>query len=181
MKTIAIAAYSGPPSERHASAARIIIGELSRYCLDDVVIAVGGYWGLMKTIVDEALSHGFRVVVYPYAEREDLDYPGEAIVVKTGLTPEARSILLVRSGDILIALGGGVGTMIEVLLAYSMGKPVYLLKTGLASDKLEVFAPYIDERRLAELKVYEDPVKLARDACLFLASQRTPSLKSIHG
>jgi len=181
LKTVAFAAYSGTPMENHVENARRIVRELKK-CGGSLTIAVGGYWGLMKSIVDEALAQGFRVVVYPYIDRENMDYPGDVIVVKTGLPPEARSIPLVRSSDILIALGGGVGTMIEVLLAYSMGKTVYLLKNGFPSDRLEHLAPFIDERRLAELRVYDDPVKLARDACIELSSTSPGgALRSVHG
>jgi uncharacterized protein (TIGR00725 family) len=74
---------------------------------------------------------------------------------------------LVRSSDILVALGGGVGTIIEILIAYAMGKPIYILTdTRLDTDKLESsFGEYIDERKLTEIKYLRDPEKLADMIC----------------
>ncbi|ADV64934.1 hypothetical protein [Desulfurococcus mucosus] len=181
MRTIAVAAYSGQPDPRQTDSARMFIEEICRCSNGDLAVAVGGYWGLMRIIVDAALTCGLKVLIYPYAEMEGLHYPEKAVVVKTGLTPEARSIPLVRSSDALVALGGGVGTMIEVMLAYSMGKPVYLLRNGFPSDRLEVLAPYIDERKLAELKIYGDPVALARDVCRLLHTSEFKDAVVIHG
>ncbi len=55
---------------------------------------------------------------------------------------------MVRSSDVLVALGGGAGTIIEVLLAYAMGKPAYVLVgTNLSSDALpKAFPEYVDDR-----------------------------------
>ncbi|MFB6490158.1 MAG: LOG family protein [Thermoproteus sp. AZ2] len=130
-------------------------------------IFVGGYWGYMRNVVDEALKRGMRVVAILPIEREDVELPKDAIVVKTGCEFRCRSVMLVRSADVLVALGGGAGTMIEIAMAYAMGKPVFVLKgTGLATDKLEAAYPeYLDERNSARVVYEADPKRLASLVC----------------
>jgi hypothetical protein len=45
----------------------------------------------------------------------------------------------------------------------------YLLLSGMPSDKLSLLAPHLDTRRLAEIKVFNNPEKLAealaKDIC----------------
>ena len=166
-KYIAIAAYSGKPSREHIAKARELIEELSVRCdKKDIVLLLGGYWGLMKYIVDYALEKGFKVVLFPPIEKEDYDYPEEAIVVKSGSSYRMRSIILVRTADVLIAAGGGAGTMHEIFTAYLEGRNIYVL-TGmkLASDNLKRLGGYLDHRKLARLKYFNTPKELVEDVC----------------
>ena len=48
----------------------------------------------------------------------------------TGLG-EARNVLVARTGDAVIAIGGGWGTLSEVAMARKVGVPVILLRPGL--------------------------------------------------
>ena len=165
MRVVSFAAYSGEPSEELIDKARRFLEELAR-CSPRPVLAFGGYWGLMRVMVDEALRLGFTVLIFPPIEREDWGFPSEAIVVRSGMGFRLRSIALVRTGDVLVAMGGGSGTMQEVVTAYAEGKDVFLLApTGLPSDRLAEMAPYLDTRRLAEIRVYSDPIGMTRAVC----------------
>jgi uncharacterized protein (TIGR00725 family) len=57
----------------------------------------------------------------PTEANEWVDYP-----IPTGLG-HARNAIVVASGDAVIAVGGGFGTLSEIALALKMGKPVVAL------------------------------------------------------
>jgi uncharacterized protein (TIGR00725 family) len=164
---IGIAVHSEELNNSLKDKIRSFIKKLS-LCIEKPILVLGGYWGGMKFIIDEALSSGINsiIVILPI-ERENVELPNGIIKVKSGCDFRCRSVILVRSSDILVALGGGVGTIIEILIAYAMGKPIYILTdTRLDTDKLESsFGEYIDERKLTEIKYLRDPEKLADMIC----------------
>ncbi|WP_069807681.1 LOG family protein [Vulcanisaeta thermophila] len=163
---IGIAAHSSPVNAKVESMVREFLRELRASC-PQATLLLGGYWGLMKFVVDEALKLNFTVVVVLPVERYDVELPQGVIRIDTGAEFRSRSVVLVRSSDVLVALGGGAGTMIEVLMAYAMGKPVYVLTdTGLSSDALQrAFPDYIDDRRVVRIRYFNDPIKMAREVC----------------
>jgi len=169
-KYIAIAAYSGKPNKEHIENVKELIEELSIKCdRKNIVLLLGGYWGLMKYIVDYALEKEFKVILFPPIEKEDYDYPDECIIVKSGSSYRMRSIILVRTADILIAVGGGAGTMHEVFTAYLEGKNIYVLRNmKLPSDDLEKLGSYLDHRKLTLIKYFNTPKELVEDMCKIL-------------
>ncbi len=167
MRYVGIAAYSGSPPQHLVVAAEEFLQNLS-LCSnsEDIVIVVGGYWGLMKYIVDFALNLKFKVLILPPLEMEDVRFPKESIVVKTGTSFRVRSVFMVRTSDALVVLGGASGTMQEVITAYTEKVPVFVLgMSGLPSDKLRQLGPYVDERKLARIEFISDPGKLASEVC----------------
>ncbi len=122
-----------------------------------VELALGGCWGLMGRVVAEALQRGVRVKAFlPIGA--SCPYPID--VIGTNMTPNARSALLVTSSDALLALGGGAGTLMEVLMAYRERKPVALVKGwGMDTDPFfELIEERgIDSRGLSEVRVFESP------------------------
>ncbi|QOJ78565.1 LOG family protein [Infirmifilum lucidum] len=170
MKLIGVACLGTEPPEDLAEKARVFVRGLRESCAERFSLALGGYWGLMRVVVDEALSSGLPVVLFPPLERENEHFPEGAIVIRTGTGFRLRSVVFVRSVDVLVALGGEAGTVQEVVTAYLEGKPVLVLGgTGFATDKLEVFSPYVDSRAYSEVRIIGDPKKLALEACRLLA------------
>jgi uncharacterized protein (TIGR00725 family) len=165
MRQIAVAVHSGRVPSL-AEKARQFVEALAARC-PDAVLLVGGYWGHMVDVVDAALQRRLRVVLFLPVEKEDVDVPPQAIALRTGCEYRCRSVLMIRSADAVVVLGGGVGTMIEALMAYAMGKPLFVLAgTGAASDKLRVAYPdYFDERAAVRVVYAEDPAELAELAC----------------
>ncbi len=121
----------------------------------------------MRDIADEALRLGFKLVFILPIEREDVEVPEGSIVIKSGCDFRCRSVILVRSSDVLACLGGGAGTMIEAFISYVMGKPTYILiDTGMSSDILkQAFPKCFDDRCIAEVRYFEDPREMARALC----------------
>ncbi len=165
MKLVAVAAHSEPPDRAREEVIREFARSLASRCGDSVVLLVGGYWGFMKVLVDEALAAGLTAVLLPPVEREDVEFPRKAIVLRTGLSFRLRSVAMVRSSDALVVLGGASGTMQELVTAYAEGKPVFLLLSGLPTDRMAQLAPHLDDRRLAEVRVYSEVGALVEDLC----------------
>ena len=110
MELVAVAAHSGPPGPDHESRIREFARLLASRCGGSTVLLVGGYWGFMRVLVDEALALGMRVVLFPPVEREDVEFPEGAVVLRLGLSYRMRSVAMVRSSDALVVLGGASGT-----------------------------------------------------------------------
>jgi hypothetical protein len=66
-------------------------------------------------------------------------------VVATGLG-KARNFIIAYSGDAMVVVGGGAGTLTEAAAAYEVAKPIIAVKgTGGVAD--EWAGRYFDDRR----------------------------------
>lgn len=166
---IGIAAYSRKPPSSTVEKVLKFIDKLKDSCekaVDGIVFVMGGYEGLMKVFVDKALESGFNLVILPPLEQENQEFPKKALVIKTGATFIIRSSILVHTSDALVAIGGGVGSLEEILTAHNEGKPVYVLvDTGLPTDVVKMLPIKLDERVEKPLKVLSDPEVLAKEVC----------------
>jgi uncharacterized protein (TIGR00725 family) len=98
-----------------------------------VRIATGGRGGVMAAASQGARSstawtEGTVVGVLPGLDASDAN-PFVDIVVPTGLS-HARNVVLVAMADVVVAVGGGAGTLSEISLAWSHGKPIVGLDLG---------------------------------------------------
>jgi len=165
---IGIAAHSEEPNVTLTLKSRRFLEELWSTCGSVVRLVIGGYWGLMKYVVDKALELGFTVIILPPLELEHVEFPEKAIVIKTGVSFRSRSVFLTRTSDVLVVLGGGAGCIQELVTAYTEKKPVYILvDTGCSTDLVKSWPTYLDNRMLAPILKYSDPVELAREVCKF--------------
>ncbi len=164
MRYVGIAAYSGMPFGELAEAARAFIRELGKLVdVKHTAIVTGGYWGLMRVVVDAALKEGFHVVIIPPHEEEGAPFPEDAVVVKTGTSFRVRSVFLVRTSNVLVVLGGAAGSIQEAVTAYTEGVPILVLSGyGMPTDRLRALAPYLDNRELARIYIVESPSILAK-------------------
>ncbi|ARM76706.1 LOG family protein [Acidianus manzaensis] len=163
---IGIAAHSGEYTEKMRKNAKELVSGIKEKCKNPVLI-LGGYWGLMKEVVDQAVSLDIPVVLVLPIENESSNIPEKVIKINSGMEYRARSVPLVRSSDILIALGGEAGTHIEILMAYAMGKPVYILiDTGYSTDKLkEAYPEYLDNRKATKVTYVKTVDELLNKLC----------------
>jgi len=130
---------------------------------DQVRLFLGGYWGLMKDVADAAAQRGIiSVFLLPINPKEMPPKKREFIAIDTGLEYRARSVLICRSSDVLVVLGGEAGTIIEAYMAYAMGIPVIVLSgTGHTSDKLKLMGEVLDSRRTSRLHFVNEPREAA--------------------
>jgi uncharacterized protein (TIGR00725 family) len=128
-------------------------------------LILGGYWGLMQDVADSAAVRGITVIfTLPIEPKALPPRRSEFIVVDTGMEYRARSVLMCRSCDALVALGGEAGTIIEIFMAYAMGKPVVVLESSRHSTDLlrGSFGSKLDSRNSAKVHYAETPAESAR-------------------
>lgn len=177
---IGIAASSDPhPLEEAVRKTRLFVKTLSKF--KNVSLITGGGGGLMSVASEEAFKHGIPVIGVVPVEVENISEehyrwnPYNTFVIRSGMTFPARSIPIVRSSDAFVVLGGGIGTMIEALLAYEHGVPVIVIDgTGYPSDNLRLLAKdgYFDHRRIVKVEFTSDPVEAATKAYQYTQAKR---------
>lgn len=92
------------------------------------VVVCGGLGGVMAAVCRGAKSAGGRTVaILPGLDRSAANEWVD-IAIATGLG-EARNALVVRSADVVVAVGGEYGTLSELALALKAGTPVVGLGT----------------------------------------------------
>ncbi len=92
------------------------------------VVVCGGLGGVMAAACRGAAAVGGPSVgILPGTDREGANR-WVTVAVPTGLG-ELRNGLVVRSADVLVAVGGGYGTLAEIALALKAGVPVVGLGT----------------------------------------------------
>jgi len=103
-----------------------------------VVVATGGRGGIMEAASRGAVeAGGITIGILPGGGPEESPpNPWVRIPVFTGLG-DARNAVLVRSAQVVVAVGGGFGTLSEIGLALKAGRPAILV----GSWRLEPPAP----------------------------------------
>jgi uncharacterized protein (TIGR00725 family) len=92
------------------------------------LVYTGGLGGVMESASQGALDAGAVTVGILPGDKAEEANPYVLIPVITDMG-HARNVILVRSAEILVAIGGGYGTLSEIALALKMWKPVIGLKT----------------------------------------------------
>ncbi len=94
-------------------------------------IVCGGLGGVMTAVAwgaqeSENYVEGSIICILPsgskYQANEFCD-----VVIPTGLGIN-RNIIIINTADILIAIGGGAGTLSEMAFAWQMNKPIFAVK-----------------------------------------------------
>jgi uncharacterized protein (TIGR00725 family) len=100
------------------------------------VLVCGGLGGAMEAACQGAKQAGGATVgLLPGPDRAEAN-PYVDVALPTGLG-EGRNLLVVRAADVVIAVGGGYGTLSEIALALRHGKPV----VGIGSWEIEGVLP----------------------------------------
>jgi len=118
----------------------------------------GGRDGIMDLVSEGAKKNGGKVIgILPWEEKgnEYLD-----LEIKTGLDFSMRSFVLLKSVDVVVSIGGEIGTALELIGAYAYKKPLILLKgTGgwtETAEKILIDGKYLDNRKMVEVRVAKD-------------------------
>lgn len=92
------------------------------------VLITGGLAGVMEAASKGAkAAGGLTIGILPGLSPNDAN-PYIDLPIATGLG-EARNVIIVRTADVLIAVGGGYGTLSEIAFALRLQKPVIGLDT----------------------------------------------------
>lgn len=115
----------GTCSERTAALARRVGAAVARA---GAVLLTGGRGGVMEAASRGAAEAGGLVVgILPGFRRGEANR-WVAVPIVTGMD-QARNVILVRSCDAVIAVGGMYGTLSEIAIALKIGRPVVGLGT----------------------------------------------------
>jgi uncharacterized protein (TIGR00725 family) len=99
------------------------------------VLITGGLTGAMEAASKGAkAAGGLTIGVLPGFSSRDAN-PYIDLPIVTGLS-EARNIIIVRTADVLIAVGGGPGTLSEIAFALKLEKPVISLDSWHVADEI---------------------------------------------
>jgi uncharacterized protein (TIGR00725 family) len=127
------------------------------------VVVCGGGPGVMEAACRGARSAGgITVGLLPGLDRAEGN-PQLSVALPTGLG-QGRNLLLVRSSDALVAVGGGFGTLSEIALALRTGTPL----VGLATWSL-----HLDTGPVEAFPVADDADTAARLALEAARSRRS--------
>lgn len=108
--------------------------ELGRLAVDHGFrVATGGMGGMMEAVSEGAhraseWRDGDVIGVLPSYDRATAN-PWVDVVVPTGMQL-GRNVVLVAMADVVVAIGGGAGTLSEMALAWQLGKPIVALVSG---------------------------------------------------
>jgi uncharacterized protein (TIGR00725 family) len=92
------------------------------------ILVCGGLGGVMEHAAHGARdAGGLTIGILPGSEANDAN-PYIDIKIPTGLS-HARNVLVVQSSMALIAIDGSYGTLSEIAIALTLGKPVIGLNT----------------------------------------------------
>ena len=129
-------------------------------------VVCGGLSGVMEAVCRGARREGgLTIGIIPSDEKRDANqYVQIPIVTGMGM---GRNVMLVKTADVLIAVGGEFGTLSEIAHALNMGKKVI----GLRTWKLEK-AHTRDIPNLVEVESPKKAVALALEA---ISAQRQSS------
>ncbi len=89
-------------------------------------VITGGLGGVMEAASRGCASAGGSTIGFLPGEDPASANPWVQFPLATGLG-EARNVLVVRGGEVVVAVGGGWGTLSEIALARKMGREVLLL------------------------------------------------------
>ncbi len=92
------------------------------------VLICGGLGGVMEAASRGAQAEGgITVGILPQLNKSDAN-PYITVPIATGFG-EGRNVLIVRSADALISVGGEYGTLSEIAFGLKIGKPVIGIST----------------------------------------------------
>lgn len=100
------------------------------------IIVCGGLGGVMEAACRGAKSeHGLTVGIIPGPDRYEAN-PYIDIPIVTGMS-HARNIIVVRTCNAIIAIGGSYGTLSEIAFALKLGIPIVGIKTWDVSSEIK--------------------------------------------
>lgn len=152
-KQIAVIGYNKDRCTDIASKAAYEVGkEIARA---GAVLVCGGLGGVMESACKGAKENGGTTVgIIP---QEEFSYANQYcdIVVCTGIG-YARDFIVASSADAIVAVGGGVGTLIELGVGYMTKKFIVVIAgSGGVADMYG--GKFLDDRQCV-------PIRLAKDA-----------------
>lgn len=161
---------AGHDSAKREALARRLGGAIAGRGCVLVTGATTGVPNLVSRSVRE--SGGLAVGISPGANAQEhvgaYGLPADAadVIVYTGFGKKGRNVINVRSSDIVIVIGGGLGTLNEFTVAYDEGKTIGVLEgSGGVADRIRELLEYLNKAAGPRVIFMDDPETLI-DACI---------------
>lgn len=179
MMTIGVIGKSSRPGETLPEPLLIAAESIGRaVALSGAALVTGGTGGVMEASSRGAQEAGGLTV--GFLPQGDVSHanPYVSLAFPTGMGT-MRNMLTARVCDSLIMIGGGVGTLNELTVAYDAGVPVVAIEglggwSGRLRDTL-YDGCWLDERRAVEISFASDPEEAVQIAVTRAAEPRTGS------
>ena len=143
------------------------------------VLVTGATTGIPDSVSRAARARGgLTIGVSPAASRREhvseysLPDDGADVIIYTGFGLKGRNVINVRTADIVVIFGGGLGTLNEFTIAYDEGKVIGVLEgTGGVADLVKELAALSGKRDASEIVFESNPDGLI-DKCLRALDER---------
>ena len=143
------------------------------------ILVTGATSGFPDIVSRAARAHGgLTIGVSPAAGSDEhtkqysLPDDGVDLIVYTGFGLKGRNVINVRSSDVVIIFGGGIGTLNEFTIAYDEGKVIGVVEgTGGVVNQIKEITGLSRKPVGPELIFDSSPEKLI-DACLNILTRR---------
>ncbi len=137
-------------------------------------LVTGGLDGVMAAVSEGAhesahYQEGMVLGIIPSYSSSQAN-PWVDIVIPTGMQM-GRNILVVASADVVIAIGGGSGTLSEIALAWQLGKPIIGL-CDIAGWGEQLSGQVLDERHSQAIMSAKTPEEAIQTALKLLEQPR---------
>jgi len=125
------------------------------------LLFTGGRDGVMEAACKGNFdANGINIGILPSTSKSEAN-KYVTIPITTGLGMDMRSILMIHTVDVVVMIGGKIGTLLELVSTYQNGKPAIVIKgTGDFADKIEsilIDNMYFDSRRNAPIYFVNSP------------------------
>lgn len=95
------------------------------------------------------------------------------VIIFTGFGLKGRNVVNVRSSDIVIIVGGGIGTLNEFTIAFDEGKVIGILEgTGGVADRIREIAQLSGRKTASEVVFDSNPETLVKTCLQVLGSRQ---------
>lgn len=129
-----------------------------------VIVVTGGKGGVMESAaIGAKKANGITVGVIKGNQRFRSNNFTDVEILSGMVADGFDEFLLVNMCDVLITIGGGAGTLEEIVIAYRNKKPIIALeKTGGWADK--TVGKYLDERETVKVDSVKTPEEAVEKA-----------------
>src|SRR6185503_19769319 len=101
-----------------------------------------------------------------HVNRYNLPSDGADVIIYTGFGLKGRNVINIRSSDIVIIFGGGMGALNEFTIAYDEGRIIGVLEeSGGIADHIREIIELAKKPTLSQIQFDSDPSALL-DLCL---------------
>ena len=131
------------------------------------IVITGGKGGIMESAaIGAKKANGMTVGVIKGSQRFRSNNFTDVEILSGMAADGFDEFLLVNMCDVLITIGGGAGTLEEIVIAYRNKKPIIALeKTGGWADK--TIPDYLDERETVKVCAVKSPEEAVEKAMEF--------------